>query len=598
MQNRTIQVTSHVARDFLQNAAYFNTTPKLVWEYVANSLDAAKDDGFVRVAVEITSDCATIADNGRGMSWQELGIFFQVHGENPHKKRGRRVRGRFGTGKCAAFGLANYLRIDTVQGGLRNVVELRRRDIEAAKGGEPFPVCSLVVDEPTDEEDGTVVEVREFNIKRPNIPLVITYIERHLGRYRQRAHVTVNGHECKFKEPPFIEQFERLPPPEVVEHIGQVPLFIKVSPVPLDDGFRGIDILSHGIWHGTSLAGLEKRERASYLFGYIDVPILEDGEWPIPAFDNTRNNTLNPQNPVVAALLEWLYEELEQVREYIVEKERERRKSETVQQLSKEARKISRVLNDDFAQHELELKLARRVARRYRDKSTSPIPRGSHRLDSLEKSQAEPQRAEESEPKAEFQARLRELTGLELVAREGASAWELIEVGPCAEGGGGEWEVLESGECLEETGSTRRALTPTRRKTQSKKGKASRAKLVDPEPVKDEPPPQKRQPVFRIDFEGATAASPRSRYDSDTKTIFINLDHPQIASAFEAGGRRIDSHQFLAMCYEVIVIEYALAVPLEKLQKGELTDPGDALFDVRDTINRVVRRFMPLLNPD
>ncbi len=34
-----IQVTSHIARDFLQNSAYFNTVPKVVWEYVSNGLD-------------------------------------------------------------------------------------------------------------------------------------------------------------------------------------------------------------------------------------------------------------------------------------------------------------------------------------------------------------------------------------------------------------------------------------------------------------------------------------------------------------------------------------------------------------------------------
>jgi len=30
-----IQVRSNVARDVLQNAAYFNTIPKVVWEYVS-----------------------------------------------------------------------------------------------------------------------------------------------------------------------------------------------------------------------------------------------------------------------------------------------------------------------------------------------------------------------------------------------------------------------------------------------------------------------------------------------------------------------------------------------------------------------------------
>ena len=126
-RQRSIEVTSHVARDFLQNAAYFNTMSKVVWEYVANSLDAVKDDSLTIVAVEITSHEVNISDNSRGMSRKELSSFFQMHGENILRKQGKRVRGRFGTGKCAAFGLANSLQIDTTQKGLRNVVELHRK---------------------------------------------------------------------------------------------------------------------------------------------------------------------------------------------------------------------------------------------------------------------------------------------------------------------------------------------------------------------------------------------------------------------------------------------------------------------------------------
>ena len=122
-KQQSIEVTSHVARDFLQNAAYFNTMPKLVWEYVANSLDAAQDGVPAVVAVEITSHGIRVSDNGGGMSRKELSNFFQMHGENIQRKRGKRVRGRFGTGKCAAFGLANCLRINTTQSGRRNVVE-------------------------------------------------------------------------------------------------------------------------------------------------------------------------------------------------------------------------------------------------------------------------------------------------------------------------------------------------------------------------------------------------------------------------------------------------------------------------------------------
>ena len=94
------------------------------------------------------------------------------------------------------------------------------------------------------------------------------------------------------------------------------------------------------------------------------MPILEDGGWPIPAFDNTRNNMLNRQNPVVVVLLGWLSQELEGIRSDLVRQARERRQSEMEAKLAKEAERISDILNQDFAYQEMELELTRNVSKR------------------------------------------------------------------------------------------------------------------------------------------------------------------------------------------------------------------------------------------
>jgi len=94
MSNKNITVTSHVARDFLQNAAYFSTLPKVAWEYVSNSLDNAKDDIPVTVSVDLLPTkpkTLQIADNGVGMSRKDLIRFFQMHGENIQRKKGGMV---------------------------------------------------------------------------------------------------------------------------------------------------------------------------------------------------------------------------------------------------------------------------------------------------------------------------------------------------------------------------------------------------------------------------------------------------------------------------------------------------------------------------
>jgi hypothetical protein len=492
----------------------------------------------------VTSKWITISDNGRGMSREELNNFFQMHGENIQRKRGKRVRGRFGTGKCAAFGLANHLRIDTSQGGICNVVELRRQDIEQAQSGEAFPVRDIRVNETTDKDDGTIVEITSFNTrKRPNVDKVMKYVQRQLSRYHQRTRVIINGHECQFGEIPFAERFERHPPPNVAKRIRDVSLIIKVSPKPLDDDTNGVDIFSHGIWHETTLANIEKKERANYIFGEIDVPILEDREWPIPAFDNTRNNTLNRQNPVVAVLLGWLSDELEQVRLELVKKESERRKSQEAKKLAREAKKIADVLNQDFVeQAEMELELARRVARRS----------GSKLTDETSDAQGDLWPGDGNEPTPWEQTGAPHGAGKR---GETAGPGDTARPGPTVRPG-------------DEPGS-RKSATPGSRK--------------------------RRRGIFSIEFVNETTKETRSRYDGKTKTIYVNLDHPQIAKAFAAGGQRTENQHFRQVCYEVAAVEYAIAIPFEKTARDEMYDAPEALFDVRETINRVTRRLVNVL---
>jgi hypothetical protein len=534
-----IQVTSHVARDFMQNAAYFSTLQKVVWEYVSNSLDAAADDGICNVVVEITSHQTSIADNGPGMDREELARFFQMHGENVQRAKGKRVRGRFGTGKCAAFGVGNLLRIDTVKDGLRNVIELRRSDIEEARSGEPFPVRHLVLNSATVADHGTVVTVSEYNVRRPDVDGVIKYLERHLSRYRRRASVTVNGQECRYAEPLSVEVLNRTPPTDISKHLGSnVSLTIKVSPIPLDEETRGIDILSYGIWHETTLAGSEGKDRANYIFGEVDVPILEDGDWQVPAFDNTRNNTLNRQNPIVVTLLAWIGSEVEQVRQELVRREQERRRSDVAKQLEREAARIADVINDDFAQQEMELELRRRVARRSGAQQTGEI------LD--EQGQLIPGDGEQETP-------------WEQTAHpHGTSGHRGSLAGPGDEARPG--PTMRPGE---ESGSPK-GLQPGMR--------------------------SRRRSVFSIDFETGGPESPRVRYAQDTETILINLDHLQIAGALEAGGGKTDSRQFREICHEVAAVEYAIVFQYKKLERDE-QEATFVLDDLRNTINRVTKRF-------
>lgn len=343
-----LQVTSHVARDLLQNAAYFNSVPKAVAEYVSNAIDNAPPRQAVRCAVKLSRDEIRIADDASGMSYTELFNFFQMHGVNVQRARGRAVRGKFGTGKSAAFGIANTLQIETVKEGKRNVVELRRAEVELAKDGQPIPVREVVANESTSAHAGTTVLIRDLVVKNVDADATRNYLEKILGRHLRLHQIVVNGAPCQFREPPSTKTFRFKPSRAIAEQIGAASCVLKISKEPLGRDDNTVAILCNGFLHATTLAGKQGEPFVEFIFGEVEAPRLDEDTGPIPPFDNTRNLALNPQNARVQALAAWLGDCIEQVRAELVERDRRRRYSKEMRLLVKVAGEIENYLNDDF----------------------------------------------------------------------------------------------------------------------------------------------------------------------------------------------------------------------------------------------------------
>ena len=522
-----IQVTSHVSRDFLQNAAYFNTVPKVVWEYVSNSVDNPRPNQPVNVEVKISKERIVVADSSSGMSREGLANFFRMHAENIRRGKGEGVRGRYGTGKCAAFGIADVLRVETSQSGILNVVELSRKDIEQSKSGKPFSVRDIVVNKQTAQDYGTRIIISRLNIKNIELPATIAYVERHLGRQLQNNTVIINDQVCEYQEP--ISSWQRLfhPSPNIMRAIGDVQLVVKVSPTLLEKERAGIDILSKGIWHDTTLGTLEG-ETSRRIFGEVDVPALEDkyDMEKIPPFDNTRNMTLNMSNPIVATLLGWIDECLHQIAAELSQQEKDRRDTEETKRLVRQAQQLEKIINQDFRSLQMELEKIRRSAR---------LRQGENNED--------------------------------LVPGEGTMPTEYMLGGP-EHGNGAKGELAGPGE-EERPEST---LLPG-----NEKGGLSNVSER-----------QHKQTTFHVEYRHEEENSHRSHYDKETRTIVVNLDHPQIARAERDGGG-IEGKQFREMTYEVAFVEYAIALGHERLMQDEFYPASDALFDIRETINRVSR---------
>lgn len=348
-ETEALQLVTHVGRDVLANAAHFATVPKAIYEYVSNSIDAAPPGRPCTVRVSIVAvgprRRIEVADDAAGMSREQLRTFFTMHGENAWRRAGRKVRGRFGTGKIAAFGRADRLRVDTVQAGLRNVAELVRADLELAHAGRPVHVRDLAVEEPTGAPDGTLVTIEDLHRgTRADRAEIARYLQRQLGRHLVRHNVIVDGGRVGYAPPEASEEHRFPAPAEVAALAGPVELVVGVAARPLAEEENAVAVLCDGYLNAMTLAGLEGKAEMQYVFGEIDVPSLDDDRATVPAFLSTRDLTLNPWNPIVAALVPWMRGCLETVRRELVRRAGERRRATEQRELERLGGELSTLL--------------------------------------------------------------------------------------------------------------------------------------------------------------------------------------------------------------------------------------------------------------
>ena len=91
-------------------------------------------------------------------------------------------------------------------------------------------------------------------------------------------------------------------------------------------------------------------------------------------------------------------------------------------------------------------------------------------------------------------------------------------------------------------------------------------------------------------------AEKRAKYDRDSRTIFVNLDHPQLNAAIGAGG--VDDIIFRRLAYEVAFGEYAIAVAYEMVRANYFLDQDEPINEIRETINRVALASAHLYSAD
>lgn len=118
MDEYRIQLDRHVLRQL--GSQLYGDTPSVIAELVANSYDA--DAKNVWITVDTEKNTLTVEDDGKGMTASDinnsfLNIGYDKREENNTTAMGRKIMGRKGIGKLAAFSLTNRVIVASSKGG-------------------------------------------------------------------------------------------------------------------------------------------------------------------------------------------------------------------------------------------------------------------------------------------------------------------------------------------------------------------------------------------------------------------------------------------------------------------------------------------------
>ena len=127
-------------------SALFKNPHTVIWEYVTNEIQYREKGIKPEVHVILEKDKIIIKGNGEGMDVGGLKNFFTLHGENQDRKKGKPGRGKYGTGKAAAFAIANTFLISTIKNKKLFEVRLSKKELKKfEKSGQDIPLNNFFI---------------------------------------------------------------------------------------------------------------------------------------------------------------------------------------------------------------------------------------------------------------------------------------------------------------------------------------------------------------------------------------------------------------------------------------------------------------------
>lgn len=237
-------------------AMYRGAVPALA-ELIANAWDA--DASEVRITIPfdtggLKSREIVVADNGRGMTWQEVQDAYLLVGRDRRRTQGekteggRAVMGRKGLGKLAGFGIARLVDVRTVRDRWMTHFFMDFNDM--TKEGKAGIVESyepqIIADQATEDRNGTTITLKELQLTRSiSKQEFIESMGRRFSILRKGFDVYLNDEILGPYETPSQFKFEGEQDGwEDVPGVGSVKWWIGFTEKPIQsEALRGVSVL-------------------------------------------------------------------------------------------------------------------------------------------------------------------------------------------------------------------------------------------------------------------------------------------------------------------------------------------------------------------
>jgi hypothetical protein len=549
MPNNSSGMTVHAGRAVLEQSNNFTNEGKVVGEYVKNSWQYTDGPTVVNVLINQKNKSIQIKDTSRGMDRDTLdNNFFVLHGVNEDRKVGKFGRGEFGTGKVAALGIGETLRVKTIKDNKLHIFEIHRKDCDADISLNKVKIRWIKEGENTKEENGTTIEILNFRQERKisvrNIKSFLSSKTLVEEAYEHPIKLYVDHEKIERIEIDYIDKFIKKPTEEEKKFFGECTLTIKVATRNLNEEERGISIFAKGIYKAK--INNPHGEKNEFIFGECTCDKLIEESNP-PIFNSSRREELNIDNDVAKSFLAFVNYHVDTVRKELVKKDSDRKKKERNEALQKEADKMREFFNSDYK--ELELSYQKKIA-----KAKGNI-----------------------DDKQDFKFQLGET---KIVTGDDFSV-KIVEGDDAAftEHGRGESEGGEGG------GGQKPIDGKIERTDEETKDKGKEKSL------------SKKRSGGGFNFEWAQLGigGKRAIYEENNRVIKINLDHPFISKILQTINDDKQSPIFLRAAYEAAIFEYAVAVTQQKSSSNFIEDSvSDAIFEIQDCVDRMLKKMAKL----